>query len=298
MTPQQRVVEQSNLMLSGAYILLLIASLCVIFHQLRSFGKFNLGILFAVEIAIQSSVRITFFFLSIFGNTWQKVLHLPHGPSYMLFVDLFPEILFFAIYLLLVVTWGVAWLKSKGMKLYSVNQILPIYMTVVVILFLGSGALSLAARLIPLVYEEVVMWEVAYLVTLTSISILATAIAGSKLYLTLKNKRYVDDNYVKYMLRLSILIIFTSISFTLKGIWAYSFSDLVRKKWVTHDISGEVYSVLRFLYFFLSEILPEGGGLFFRYLNSRRTQYDGVQSRSKINIRDSDAPLLKDAGTP
>jgi len=267
--------DPDHVVLSAAYLLLLLGALFVIYHRLKVFGKFNLGVLFAVEVAVQSSVRITYFFLGMYGNTWAKVTHLPHGPSYMLFIDLFPELLFFDMYLLLVVTWGVTWLKSKGMKPFSVSQILVVYSIIVAILFLVSAGLAWIARLQQLSIDKVVLWEVLYLVLLTLVSILVTALAGLKLYFTLGNKRYVDNNYIKYMRRISIIIIFTSASFALKGAWAYSFSDLVRGKWEDKEISNTAYSASRFSYYFLSELLPEATGLVFRFLNSR--------ARSKMN---------------
>jgi len=285
----KELIQRSNLLISIPYGLLFIASVVIIIHQIRTFKRFNLGILFAIEIAIQSAVRISYFYLGVFLDLWLKVIRLPHGPSYMMFIDLFPELLFYDIYLLLVVTWAVAWLKSKGMKLYKVSQILPLYMLIISFLFIASGALAYAARARSLEYNEVIMWEVLFLVALTALSVLATAIAGHRLYFTLRNKEYIDESYITYMRRLSILIIFTTLSFTLKGAWSYSFSDLIRSKWESGEISSNIYAALRFLYFSLSEVLPEAGGLVFRYLNSKQTK--DAASRSRINVRESDQLL-------
>jgi len=103
---------------------------------------------------------------------------------------------------------------------------------------------------------------------LTTICVLSALLISYKLFLSLKHHSFVNKTYESMMSRLHTLIALTSISFILKGLWAWSFSDLSRNRWQRGEIADETYAILWLLYYIVSEILPMAGGLFFRFMNT------------------------------
>jgi len=265
---EQLVKRKTDYYIIALYLFLFVSSLIFIIRRYVVFRNWK-GTLFAFVIAFQSAVRITYLSINLYSDIWTNLVSTEHGPSIMLFIDIFPELLFVDIYLLSVVTWAVAWVKAKGLQTYKMNQHIPLYTLIVVLLFLIAGALSIAAAIKGVSYDTVMSWEVRYLLVLTTVSVFSALAISYKLFSSLKDHPFVNKTYESMMSRLHTLIALTSVSFILKGLWAFSFSDLARRKWQQgHGVSDNAYAVLWLLYYIVSEILPEAGGLFFRWLNS------------------------------
>jgi len=246
-------IDKTNYVLGCCYVLLGGLSFIQALLKYRIERKLKTNVVFPTEICILSIVRAAYFFASI--TTWANQTP-KYENSYMFFVDTIPELIFVAIYLLLVASWGVTWAKARKARPFSPRQFWLAYSVVVASTFFITIFLSFLAGQLHISYEQMVHWEGAYLVSLSCACVVAALIFGLRLYHMLK-QTLAKSRYLSHVMRQLLLLVFlATASFALKGAWVFSISAFVRSKWVSGEWDDVQFGIFWFFYYFITEILP------------------------------------------
>jgi len=196
----------------------------------------------------------------------------------MVFIDLIPEVLFVGIYLLIVVSWGTIWVKSRGLAAPRSFLTLKLYTLIMGILFAIAAVLAIVARVRGVKYAVASVWESIFILSLTCLSVVVCLVIGMRIYFSFRYSEVVDYSRSKFLKRLNVLIVLTLVSFVLKGFWSYFFNSYASSVWRNGGMPDVVYGTLWYLYYFVSELLPETCGLVFRYLHNNDTSASGAKT--------------------
>jgi len=247
-------IEKINDVLGCCYIFLGVLSIVQVITKYKVERKVKTSVVFPAEILFLCLVRASYFFSSL--TTWSNLNTPTYEHAYTLFIDTFPELIFVAIYVLLVSSWGVTWAKARRARPFAPYQFWLFYSCTVASTFLIAVVLSVVAQQMHISYDHALLWEAAYLVTLSFVCVLAALIFGLKLYCML-GKSACKSKYLSQMMRqLLFLVVLATISFVIKGVWVFSISTYVRNKWVSHQWSDIKFGIFWISYYALTELIP------------------------------------------
>jgi len=213
----------------------------------------------------------------------------------MVFIDLIPEVLFVGVYLLIVVSWGTIWVKSRGLSAPNSYMTLKLYTVIMGILFSIAAVLAVVARVSGVKYAIASVWESIFILSLTCLSVGIGLAIGIRIYISFRYTEVIDHSRSNFLKRLNVLIVLTLVSFLLKGFWSYFFNSYASNVWRNGGMPDTVYGILWYLYYFLSELLPESCGLIFRYLYNNES---ASSSKSTPLVRFSPSYSTSPIGSP
>eukprot|EP00026_Physarum_polycephalum_P007509 Phypoly_transcript_07571.p1 GENE.Phypoly_transcript_07571~~Phypoly_transcript_07571.p1 ORF type:complete len:458 (+),score=39.34 Phypoly_transcript_07571:95-1375(+) len=252
------LVTHLNYFLSSLYCVLLVITAVLLVQKIRKYRSLKVGLVYVCYILAMCIVR--FIYLVMPSKGWVRVLKHSHGASYMNFIDLLPELIFVSIFLLTTVMWGIAWAKTRKIKIFKEHLVIYIHTGIVLLIMFVAVFISAAIRDRKTKYAEVVLWEAYYVITVSGVSVIASAILGGLLFHTfmLSNKfqKHSTNSTKRHMKHLLALLILTTVSFILKGVWNLVIGSIARKRWTNLTMSNGQFGTLWFFYYFITELLP------------------------------------------
>jgi len=253
----QRLIGKINYGLGFLYlIILLFATIQFILKVIKERTLSKTSVVFPLEIACHALVRSAYF-LNPIGN-WGKILGLEFGTSYMVIIDLLPEVMFLSIYLLLVATWIEVWNKAHKLKPYNSRRFWTSYWIPILVLFVAIFIISfLCAINVIKSYQNALFWESVYLTIVSGFSVVAAIYFGARFYSTVLHSYILSTRVENTVRHFMVLVIITSFCFIAKAAWTFSVSNTVREKWEHGAWSSTSFGIFWFSYYLFTEIVEE-----------------------------------------
>eukprot|EP00026_Physarum_polycephalum_P003813 Phypoly_transcript_03829.p1 GENE.Phypoly_transcript_03829~~Phypoly_transcript_03829.p1 ORF type:complete len:407 (+),score=68.76 Phypoly_transcript_03829:865-2085(+) len=251
----EHTIKKVNYALGSAYVVLGLLSIIQVITKFKAERKLKTSVVFPAEILFLCFVRAIYFFLSL--TTWSENNTPKYEGTFVFLVDTIPEIIFVAVYLLLVASWGTTWAKARRARPFAPSQFWATYCcTIGLIVIIAIGFSLLSSLKFHLDYDEVLLWEAAFVVVLSALSVFAALIFGVKLYLMLRETATKSTYLAHVMRQLLFLVALATVSSTLKGLCVYTISTSARDAWLLHKWTTFQFGALWVTYYVVTELLP------------------------------------------
>lgn len=203
---------------------------------------------------IQSAIRAALMFVP--KETFTAILAwpAPWGNVAMVFLDLCPEAMFFSTFSLLAATWLDLFVRSRSVASRgeftraAVVSIAAIWLAVVILVTL-TGILRAT-------YSVAFVWEARYNAVVAGLLLLAVTTSGIALWRVLRSSPITSPLLTRVTSQVFWTTVVVSVSLAVRAVYISILNDAVASWRRAGVISEDVFALIFFFYFFLTEIIP------------------------------------------